>query len=179
MFDRTQIVLPHQCITVWMFSDFHRLTGLNIWHRGLVGGGRLLGQVLIVIISACVSSLYSQLSGHLWWEKQQLQGHTFVDESPCLTYLFCHVGLKLSEMESQINISWLKLLMSGNLPQVCHNNQNVVLLLGTTIKGIGFLYEFWEDTSIQTIIWDKTGVRYEGKNGIKGIRTFREDVISS
>lgn len=165
MIDRTQIVLPQQCITVWMFSDFHRLTGLNIWHRGLVGGGRLPGQVSIVIISACVSSLYSQLSGHLWWEKQQLQGHTFVDESPCLTYLFCHDGLKLSEMESQINISWLKLLMSGNLPQVCQNNQNVVLPLGTTIKGIGFLYEFWEDTAFRLLYGTKLVLGMREKMG--------------
>lgn len=101
-----------------------------------------------------------------------------MDESPCLTNLFGRDGLKLSEMDSQINISCLKLFMSGNLPQLCQNNQNVVLPLGTTIKGIGILYGFWEDTSIQTILWDKTGVRYEGKNGVKGIRTFSEDVIS-
>lgn len=54
----------------------------------------------------------------------------------------------------------------------------MVLPFGTTIKGIGFLYEFWEDTNIQTIAWGKTGVRYEEKNGIKGIRTFSEDVIA-
>lgn len=132
-----------------MFNDFHRPMGLP---EVVLGGSRpfgtmgwlveagLWGQLVTVIIPTSVSNLYSRLPDQPWSEKQQLWVSAFQTESSYPTGFSFHDGACMA------------------------------FPLDTTVKGIGFVYEFWEDTNIWTIVWGKTG----RKGPDIGMRAFTE-----